>query len=186
MVQGLFIWIFAAMKRVVVPSFYLAPVGHYAAMRGADEVVVDVGEHFVKQTARNRCLIEGSGERQKLIIPVEHGDLSHRAMKDVRISDHSPWQRQHAHALKTYYSGSPFFEFYWPDMEPLYERRWEWLVDWNEALDELLRRWLFVDAVVEKTDEYTGQARCREGLSVVHLLFNYGNEAMLRLKDYED
>lgn len=167
-------------------SCYLAPIAHYAAVARAGEAVVDVGEHFVKQTARNRCTIAGSGGRQHLIIPVEHGDLSHRAMKDVRISDHSPWQRQHSHALRTCYNSSPFFEFYWPDMEPLYSRRWEWIVDWNAALDELMRRWLFVDTAVVRSENYTGQALCREGLSVVDLLFNYGNEAMLKLRDYED
>lgn len=174
---------------MVLPSFYLAPARYYAQLQAGASVVIDTGEHFVKQTYRNRCIILSPAGPLNLIIPVEHGDLSHRAMKDVRLSRHSPWQRNHWHALCTCYNSSPFFEFYGPDLEPLYTRRWEWLTDFNEALRSLLCRWLFVDTEITLSLQYTGTPPppFPEGeLSVVHLLFNYGNEAMLHLHDYEN
>lgn len=144
----------ATERFVVLPSVYLGPVSYYARLMNR-RCLIDLGEHFIKQTYRNRCTILSPSGRLDLIIPVAHSARLHRSMKDVELSPRSPWQRAHWHALRTCYDASPYFEFYAPDLEPLYRRPYRYLADFNEALRALLCRWLFIDGAVPTTLDYT-------------------------------
>jgi len=58
-------------KRVLLPSFYLAPVEYYAALFHAHSAQVEVHDHYQKQSYRNRCVIAGANGPMTLSIPVE-------------------------------------------------------------------------------------------------------------------
>lgn len=96
--------------------------------------VVEQYEHYVKQTYRNRCVIDSPNGALSLTIPVEKTDGGKCLMKDVRISDHGNWRHLHWQALVASYYNSPFFEYYQDDFRPFYERKWKFLVDFNEDL----------------------------------------------------
>ena len=64
-----------------------------------------------------------------LTIPTNH-DTS-MAMKDIRISDHANWRHVHWNALASAYGESPFFEYYQDDIRPFYEKKYEFLFDFN-------------------------------------------------------
>ena len=64
-------------KRVLLPSFYLAPVEYYAALLHAHSAQVEVHDHYQKQSYRNRCVIAGANGPMTLSIPVE------KAKRDV-------------------------------------------------------------------------------------------------------
>lgn len=123
-------------------SAYLAPVQFYTKLCGSDGVVEDRGEHFVKQTYRNRCHILGTHGIEVLTIPVEHScgqSMSKTPMSDVRISTHdSSWRRRHWHALRTAYEGTPYFDFFADDLAPIFERSYKFLCDWNGDLQQAI------------------------------------------------
>lgn len=122
---------------LILPSAYLPPVQYFVHLYHRGGCIVEQHEHYVKQTYRNRCVIDSPNGALPLTIPIDKGDGGKCLMKDVRISDHGNWRHLHWQALVASYYNSPFFEYYQDDFRPFYERRWEFLIDFNE---ELLRK----------------------------------------------
>ena len=73
----------------------------------------------------------GEFPEQALTVPVEK---SAECIKDLRISDHGNWRHLHWNALQSAYGESPFFEYYQDDIRPFFEKRWTFLLDFNEAI----------------------------------------------------
>jgi len=134
----------------VLPCCYLAPVSHYSAYYRADEVRLEVCDYFVKQTLRNRCYIDSPNGALALTVPVVKAE-GKTAMKDIRISDHGNWRHQHWVALESSYRQSPFFEYYADDFAPFYEKKWEFLADYNEELMALVASLLDIQKTVTRT-----------------------------------
>jgi len=138
----------------VLPCCYLAPVSHYSAYYRAEEVRLEVCDHFVKQTLRNRCWIDSPGGPLALTVPVVKTQ-GKTEMRDVRISDHGNWRHQHWVALESSYRQSPFFDYYSDDFAPFYEKKWEFLADFNEELMALVASLLDISKPVSRTVEYS-------------------------------
>ena len=140
----------------VLPCCYLAPVSHYSTYYRADEVRLEVCDHFTKQTLRNRCLIDSPSGALALTIPVVRTE-GKSLMRDIRISDHGNWRHQHWVALESSYRQSPFFEYYADDFAPFYEKKWEFLADFNEELMALTASLLDIQKPISRTMAYEGQ-----------------------------
>ena len=118
--------------QVLLSTTYFGPVQWYQKLHRADIVLIEQWESFLKQTYRNRCLIATTNGVQSLTVPVERGTSP--LIKDIRISDHGNWRHLHWMALQSAYGESPFFEYYQDDIRPFFEQRWDYLVDFNEAI----------------------------------------------------
>lgn len=138
---------------LILPSLYLAPVSYYAALYRADYAVEDCGEHFIKQTYRNRCQIATAEGALSLTIPVQRGGASRSAMKDIRLSDHGNWRRLHWQAIRTAYDASPYFFYYADDFAEIYERDHDYLVDFNADLRNLVLSLLSLEDKAPKRSE---------------------------------
>jgi hypothetical protein len=189
----------AQCSMTVLPCCYLAPVSHYSALfRAKEGVQLDVNDRYRKQTFRNRCMIDSPQGALALSIPVEK-PAPHALMRDIRISDHGNWRHLHWNALQSSYRQSPFFEYYADDFAPFYEKKWEFLADFNEDLLRLICSLIDIDTPISRTTAYAGEqsvfspiekpyyqvfARKHgflQDLSIVDLLFNMGPEGMLWL-----
>ena len=137
-----------------LPCCYLAPISHYSAYYRADEVRLEVCDYFVKQTLRNRCYIDSPNGALALTIPVVK-PKGKTLMRDIRISDHGNWRHQHWVALESSYRQSPFFEYYADDFAPFYEKKWEFLADFNEELMMLVTSLLDIQKPVKRTQTYS-------------------------------
>ena len=139
----------------ILPVFYLPPVSYFGALNSASAgVQLERYEHYPKQTYRNRTSIYSANGKLDLIIPVQHGSRNHTALKDVRISYAADWQRLHWNSLQTAYRRSAYFEYYEDDFAPFYQRRFEWLFDFNEAQLVLLLRLMKIERELEYTKSY--------------------------------
>lgn len=122
-------------KGAIFPLFYHPPVEYFIRMIShKNDILLEKHEHFPKQTYRNRTTIHSPNGKLDLIVPVVKGANVHTSMKDVRISNEFKWQRQHLMGLQTSYRSSAYFEFYEDDLMPFYEKRWDYLVEYNEAI----------------------------------------------------
>lgn len=133
---------------------YFGPVEWYAdLLHHADDITIDGGERYVKQTTRNHCLIATASGTQKLTVPVTaaNGMLT----KDVRISDHGNWRHLHWNALQSAYGESPFFDYYQDDIRPFFEQRWDYLFDFNEAIREKMCELLDIQPKVDYSKKFT-------------------------------
>ena len=142
------------MTEIFVSSAYLAPVEYYAHMLAADKVWVEQHDHYMKQTYRNRCIIAGPSGRIDLTVPTVKPEALKCPTRDIRISDHGNWRHLHLYALESAYGNTPYFEYYRDDFVPFYEKRFEFLMDFNEGLQEMICGLLDMAPCVERTAEY--------------------------------
>ncbi len=157
-------------ETIILSSAYLAPVQYYTHLYAATQAVEDRGEHYVKQTYRNRCLIATPTGAQALTVPVVREGGGHVAMRDVRISSHGAWQHLHWNALVSAYDNSPYFEYYADDFRPLYEKPFTFLVDFNEALRDTVLSLLSLEKTIAVSADYADASRfpdCSDLRSVI-------------------
>ena len=145
------------MQEILLSSAYLPPVSFFTAINSGGDVLIEQFDNYCKQTYRNRCIIATAGGRQTLTIPVVKSDSPKQLMKDVRISDHGDWRRQHWNALESAYMNSPFFMYFQDDFRPFYEKKYEFLIDYNTELTMLILKLAGIDKELQLTRSYGKQ-----------------------------
>ena len=145
------------MDSILLCSAYLPPVSFFTAINSGGDVLIEQYDNYCKQTYRNRCVIATAGGCQTLTIPVVKSDSPKQLMKDVRISDHGDWRRQHWNALESAYMNSPFFMYYQDDFRPFYEKKIEFLIDFNMGLTRLILKLAGIEKKVRLTEFYSVQ-----------------------------
>ena len=145
------------MTTALLSSTYFGPIQWYQKLNRYTHSKIEQHDNFVKQTYRNRCIIATTNGLQALSIPVEKPEgprLDKTALKDVRISDHGNWRHLHWNALLSAYGESPFFEYYQDDIRPFFEKRWDFLFDFNMEITQKMCELLDITPHIELTDEY--------------------------------
>lgn len=142
------------MKSVLLSSAYLAPVEYYTKLLAYDRVFVEQHDHYIKQTYRNRCTIAAPDGELALSIPTVKPDTLKCPLRDIRISDHGNWRHLHWNAIESAYNHTPYFEYYKDDFRPFYEKKYEFLADFNEELCRLVCSLIDMQPTVERTTEY--------------------------------
>ena len=121
------------------------------------ECAIDVGEHYLKQSYRNRCEIMTPAGRTALVVNTVKGSNSDKqTVRDTRIDYSKRWQHQHRQALVSAYASSPFFDHYWPEIEPFYLKQYGFLFDFNAGLLETVLRLLKTDVRPVYLEKYAG------------------------------
>lgn len=136
---------------ILLETQYLPSASVFVMLRSFSEVRIDVDELFRKSTTRNRCTIMGANGRLLLTIPVEGGRSVKKPVKDVRINNGEPWQRNHWGSIFSSYGRSAYFEFYEDLFKPFYERRTKFLVDFNIELMTTCLEILHIKSCISKT-----------------------------------
>ncbi|MBQ7421395.1 MAG: WbqC family protein [Prevotella sp.] len=207
------------MSVALLSCTYFGPIQWYQKLYRYEESQIEHCESFVKQTYRNRCIIATTHGTQALTVPIEHGS---KLMRDIRISNHGHWRHLHWNALMSAYGESPFFDYYEDDLRPFFDKKWDFLFDFDMAITEKICELLDIQPTIKYTDSFaplssidthTGNAfsdfreairpknplpdadftlkpyyqvyQQKHGfltnLSILDLLFNMGNEAILYL-----
>lgn len=143
------------MTTALLQTTYFGPIQWYQKLYRYDHSMIEQYDSFQKQTYRNRCMIATANGTQALTVPIIHnGEL----VKDLRISDHNQWRRVHWNALQSAYSESPFFEYYADDLHPFFEQKYDFLVDFNEAIRQKVCELIDIHPHVEYTTKYQPSA----------------------------
>lgn len=68
-----------------------------------------------------------------LSVPIKHvgGDQGRQLYQKVVLDNTYQWQRMHWRTLQTAYRTSPYFEYYEEDLRPLFEKKFELLIQFN-------------------------------------------------------
>lgn len=138
-------------------SFWCPPLYVFALMNQAPGLLkLEAHENYQKRSWRNRTIVMGPNGKQTLSIPLEKGKNNKMPIQSVRISNTEDWKTQHLRTLQTNYQSAPYFEHYFPKIEMLYGRKYNFLWDWNWSW---IRYWLEIfDFSIElgKTDRFGG------------------------------
>lgn len=121
----------------ILPAAYLPSIEYFAALLRGD-CIVDLGEHFIKRSERNRARILAADGPMALTAQVHHADRPRQPMREMRLDYSKRWQHQHWGALVASYKASPFFDHYAARFEPFYRREFEFLADYDLRLLEML------------------------------------------------
>ena len=93
-------------------------------------------------------------------------------IKDIRISDHGNWRHLHWNALQSAYGESPFFDYYQDDIRPFFEKRWTFLLDFNEEIRQKMCELIDIQPKVGYTKAYANHGDCpydlRDGIQPKH------------------
>lgn len=143
----------------ILPLSYLPSV-EYVARLLREQCVIDVGEHYVKRSERNRAYILSANKVMPLTVNVVGGNRPRLPMRDVEIDYSKRWQHQHWVSILSAYKSSPYFDHYAPYLEPFYRREWRYLVDYNRELLEVLLRLLGSPMQLPLSEQYV---EAREG-----------------------
>lgn len=133
---------------------YLPPISYFKALLRFDAIQVEAWESWQKQSYRSRSYIYGPHGAMMLNIPIKHNENKSR-MGTVEISYETAWQNTHWQAIKTAYGSSPFFEVLGPELEPLYQKEINRLIDWNTELLKLMLNWLQVSPNLSFTENWS-------------------------------
>ena len=142
------------MQTVLLPSAYLPPVSFFTAINSGGDVLIEQYDNYCKQTYRNRCRIAMASGVQTLTVPVVKSSSPKQLMKDVRISDHGEWRHQHWNALESAYMNSPFFMYYQDEFRPFYEKKYEFLIDFNTELTLLIMKLAGINKDIRLSESY--------------------------------
>jgi len=122
---------------VILPSAYLPSIEYMTYLyRGG--CVVDLGEHFIKRSERNRAAILTASGPMALTVHLVHADRPRTPIRDLRIDYSKRWMHQHWISIVSAYRSSPYFDHYADRFEPFYTRSYGFLVDYNTALLAML------------------------------------------------
>jgi hypothetical protein len=138
----------------LLPCLYFGPVQYYSKLASGATCIIELHEHFVKQSYRNRSVIFDSNGALKLIIPLQkHPEKT--PLKDIRISYDAPWQDLHWKSLESAYRSSPFFEYFEDDFAHFYtDQRYQFLHEYNLAIQDVVLKLLKLKPTVLFSKEY--------------------------------
>ena len=197
----------------IFSTAYFPCISYMARFLAEDEPLIEVYETYHKQTYRNRCRVMTANGVENISVPVIKVNGNHTMTKDMMISPIEPWQHIHSRCLESSYKASPYFDHYYDYLKPIFENRYDRLVDLNDATMEAVFKMLKVNKEIKHTTDYIREAEndLREAfspkkpvdaslfptyyqvfsekfpfapdLSVLDLIFNEGPEAIGYLKN---
>lgn len=137
----------------ILPVTYLGSVEYFAHLLEGG-CVIDLGEHFVKRSERNRAVIMTANGVLPLTVNVCNANRPRIPVRDIRIDYSKRWQHMHRMAIVSAYRSSPYFDHYAPVLLPFYEERFEFLADYDIRLTEVLMKLAHIGGGLQISETY--------------------------------
>jgi hypothetical protein len=133
---------------VVTSAMPFPPVSWWMQLAHAGTVIVDTGEQYQKMSFRNKYSISGANNIIQLSVPLVKGRNQRTPVGNVAIHNAERWQIQHWRALTSAYRRTPYWEYYEPLLQSLYEQKFDRLADFNIATINWVVRQLKMPLIV--------------------------------------
>ncbi|MEQ9064501.1 MAG: WbqC family protein [Vicingaceae bacterium] len=160
----------------LISTSYFPSVSYLRDLKQFNSLTMDHGEHFIKQTHRNRCEILGANGRLKLIVPLRKWK-NNTPVKDIRISYDESWQKLHWKSLESAYRSSPYFEYYEDRFRALIiERQHNYLVDLNKEILDFIVQSLNISLKIDYSLEYQKMESGSDLRNKNYLLADYSED----------
>ncbi len=142
------------MQNILLPSVYLGNVQYFSKFIHFPIIHIEQHCNYIKQTYHNRCKIATANGVMQLSIPTEKSKTEKCKIKDIRIATNENWQLIHWRAIEAAYNSSPFFEYYKDDLLPFYTKKYEFLLDFNTEIQQVVLELLDIETKPLLTAEY--------------------------------
>jgi hypothetical protein len=137
------------MKLVILQPGYLPWLGFFDQMAQSDIFMFYDDVQYDKHGWRNRNRIKTSQGPQWLTVPVLTKNKKLPLIKDVKIDNNTPWRYNHLQSIKQNYSRTPYFELLFPDLDKIYLQQWEYIIDLDTKLIDLILKILGLNKRIE-------------------------------------
>lgn len=138
---------------LLIELHYLPCLDYVSGIVRFRDVRLEGHEHYQKQSYRNRCYVLTANKVDALTVPVLQG-THHQPVRDLRIDSSQAWRMHHWRCLQAAYGKAPFFDYYAPDLELVYQKNWMFLFDLNYELLTICLKLLRIRPVMSLTDWY--------------------------------
>lgn len=166
---------------------YLPWLGYFDKIAKSHVFVVMDDLQYEAQNFQNRQRLKLDQGTKWVTVPLLRGEQTDRIV-DKRIDNagrggRHHWQRRTWRTLEVHYGAAAYFDRYAPDLEDVYERRWDWLVDLDLHLLDLARKWLGITRPIVRSSSlglrggYTGGQKKTE--RIIDLCNKLGASAYL-------
>lgn len=154
---------------------YFPCISYMARFLQEPSPVIEVWDSYHKQTYRNRCRVMTANGVEILSVPVIQVNGNHTMTKDMAISYKEHWQQVHRRCLESAYKAAPYFDHYHDCLKPIFETRFERLVDLNDATLKAVLKMLKAGKDIVHTTDYVHEAEndLREAFSPKRQVENY-------------
>jgi len=122
-------------------------------MHRADTFVFLDDVQFTRRDWRNRNKIRTQNGWAWLTVPVLQKSRFKQLLNETRIDNSIPWRRKHRDAIRSNYAHAPFFDLYFPALESVYNRRWDFLLDLCYETLRILQEALEIQTSILKASE---------------------------------
>lgn len=138
----------------IVDIQYFGNATYYKKLCDCKYVILEQYDRHKKKSFANRCTIGGANGRINLSVPLEQGRSQKTITKDVKISNTENWQLRHWRSIISCYNNSPYFKYFSDNMTVLFNRRFDFLLDWNLACLDWTLKHLKLDIEYQLTREW--------------------------------
>ena len=138
----------------LLSAFYFGSVEHYSLLAQHPRVIIDLGEHYERQTYRTRTTIIGPNGKNDLVVQIARKSGEKMPMREVGLSYKERWPQQHLHAIRSAYGKTPWFIHYIDAIEELLLKKHDRLVDLDLATMHLGMQWLGLKTELDIREEY--------------------------------
>lgn len=138
---------------LLVELHYLPCLDYMSGLMQYGEVRFEAHEHYQKQSYRNRCYVQTANKVEALTVPVQQG-THHEPIRELRVVNDQAWQMHHWRCLQAAYGKAPFFDYYAPEFEPVYQKNWRFLFDLNYELLTICLKLMRLNVSISLTECY--------------------------------
>ncbi|MCK5774754.1 MAG: WbqC family protein [Bacteroidales bacterium] len=140
---------------ILISTAYFPPISYMALlMQNQAKVSIDAFETFSKQSYRNRFSIATANGRMSLTVPVKKPFGNKTRTNEMTIDYSEKWQQVHWRSIKAAYQSSPFFLYYADEIEAIFEKKFQYLYEMNEAIINKLESILAFDSNIKYTKSF--------------------------------
>jgi hypothetical protein len=150
----------------VISAVYFGPVELYRLLARHPEAIVDVGEHYERQSYRTRTSIVGPNGVQDLVVQISRRSGEKMPMSTVGLSYAESWPQQHIHAFRSAYGKTPWAIHFLDDIEELITTEHGRLIDLDLQTMQLCMKWLGLKSVLQVIDHYIEPSEIATGLDL--------------------
>jgi hypothetical protein len=138
----------------IFPVAYFGNIAYFRELIQAEHGILEVKEHFVKQTLRTRCEIATANGLLQLNIPVVRKNGSKTVLEAIEIAYETDWRKSHWKAIESAYASAPFFEYYGSEVHELIYANEKNLVLFNLKITQRILSWLDISLELKTSEEY--------------------------------
>jgi len=133
---------------------YFPPVSYMSAIIKCAGIAIEAEETYLKQSYRNRCIIQSANGLQNLIVPVKRPEGNRSKTKIIYPDYSTNWPVQHLRSLHAAYKASPYYDYYIPYFEQILLKKWDTLLALNQAVIQEVMRLLKISIPLSTTTTF--------------------------------